>query len=789
MVWGYHYITRDLPRMDRIEDYRPPAVSKVFSNDGTLIAEFYEERRYPAKLNEVPVYVRNAFLAAEDATFYHHPGIDLISIFRAFVKNIQTGSVRQGGSTITQQVVKNLLLTSEKKITRKLKEAILSYRLEQELSKDDIFEIYLNQIYFGNRAYGIKAAARLYFRKELSELTVAEGALLAGLPKAPSRYSPIANPKIAKRRQRYVLEQMVRAQFITKAAKEKAIREKLSVYKENLNNIYHAPYYVSAVRKMIQEQWKDLDIDREALEIHTAVDLYAQEKAAKALRKGLRDVSKRRGWRGPIDRIESVDSEEFLEKYNDQLEPRLKEDELYPALILDINRARSTVVLDLGYQKAELKLRAKAWYSKFRDENDRVRWIKPLQRLKAGDVILVSLKPAKKDNKKADSKDKVELQLDQHPELEGAMVVLDPNSGRVVALIGGYSYQRSQFNRAIDSYRQPGSSFKPVVYLAAVDGFKYTPATIVYDEPRTFRVGDDLWTPGNFDNDFLGGITLRSALEKSRNLVSADITSRIGVDAIIQYARKLGISAKLGRNLSISLGSSEVTVLEMTRAYGVFANKGVLFDSVFVNRLVDRDGKVIFDYEREKLSKAHQVVDEKSAFIMANMMKGVVQRGTGWRVRELGRPAAGKTGTSNDLMDAWFIGYTPNWVAGVWAGFDLKKTIGKNETGGKVSSPVWLDFMKDFLAYQDKKQYELLEAQAKEEAEQLGIEYVAPEPLEPLDFSVPDGVDPMWVDRFTGLPAEPSAENAIYEYFIKGTEPGEREVHEEATDYLSSPEL
>lgn len=786
LTWGYHYVTRDLPQLDTVEDYRPQTVTSVYAKDGTLIAEFFKERRYPAKIDEIPLHVRNAFLAAEDASFYRHPGIDVVSIARAFIKNLQTGRVSQGGSTITQQVVKNLLLSSERKVIRKLKEAVLSYRIEQRLSKDDILEIYLNQIYFGNSAYGIKSAAQLYYHKELKDLTLAEGALLAGLPKAPSRFSPVHNFPRAKTRQRYVLRQMARAQFVSKAAARAAVDEEIKVYSASPSNIYHAPYYVSEVRRLFKEQFRELDIDRDGLSIYTPLDLAADRFASDALRNGLHAVDKRRGWRGPIESFGELDTDRYIEKYGDSIPAVLLEDHVYPALVTHVSPGAGKVSLLVGSNAEILDISKATWARRRLVQGGGVQVGNPAREVREGDVIEV-IRPAGGEGH--DRSTAQPLQLAQSPEVEGALVALNPHSGRVVTILGGYSYQRSQFNRATKALRQPGSAFKPIVYLAAIDGFNYTPATIVYDAERTFRVGDDLWTPANFDGKFMGGIPLRLALEKSRNLVSADIISKIGVDAAIQYAVKLGIKTQLGRNLSLSLGSSEVTPLEMTRAYGVFANRGVFYDSVFIDKVVNRQGTVVFDYDTVKLDNARPVIDEKSAFIMANLMKGVVQRGTGWRIRALKRPAAGKTGTSNDQMDGWFIGYTPEWVCGVWVGFDLKRTIGKTETGGKVSAPIFLEFMQNFLSHRDRVQYEQLVADAKKEAEQLGIEYVAPEPLEPLDFAVPDGVDALWVDRMTGQPTIPSNPDAIYEYFISGTAPIGSSQKEDTSAYLDSPEL
>lgn len=796
LTWGYYYITRDLPELSSTEDYRPSSVTFVYADDGSLVAEFFNERRYPVKLSEVPQMVRNCFIAAEDASFYKHPGLDPISILRAVVKNLQKGSAKQGGSTITQQVVKNLLLTPEKKLTRKIKEAILSYRLENRLSKDEILELYLNQIFFGNTAYGIRAAAKTYYHKELSELTLAEASILAGLPKAPSTFSPILNKEGSKRRQRYVLDQMRKAGFITEEEKEAALKEKVQVHVASQENVFDAPYFVSEVRRVFQDKWREYDLDRDGLHIYTSLNRPANAFATKALRDGLRSVDKRRGWRGPIGSVKGPDREEYKKLYSPFLRGELKRGEPYPALVLEVSRAKGTAKVMVGEQEGVVKLSDAGWARKMLDKLDRVRFSKPEDVLKVGDIIEVAI--PEKSTEGADGKSLPpeespfqSLKLSQSPEVEGAVVLIDPNSGKVAAMVGGYSYQRSVFNRATQSLRQPGSAFKPIVYLAAVDGFQYTPSTIVHDQPRTFRVGDTVWTPGNFDEKFLGDITLRTALEKSRNLVSVDIVSRIGLNAVIQYARRLGLESPMGRNLSIALGSSEVTPLELTRAYGVFAAKGVLFDTVLVTKIVDRNGNVLFDYETEKLNHAKQVINENSAFIMANVMKGVIQSGTATVIKPINRPVAGKTGTTNDFMDTWFIGYTPQWVAGVWVGFDQKKEIGPKETGGKVSAPIWLNFMQPFLDYMDKVNYENLVEEAKADAERLGIDYLAPEPLQPLDFAVPDGVDPFWVNKASGRLADPGSDGAILEYFLRGTEPPRYVPEEEETteSYLESPEL
>jgi penicillin-binding protein 1A len=772
ITWGYFYLTRDLPRLARIEDYQPPAVSRVLARDGTLIAEFFVEKRYPVKFADIPVRVRQAFLAAEDASFYSHHGIDIVSIARAVYKNLQSGNAKQGASTITQQVVKNLLLTPEKSLIRKGKEAILSYRLERRFSKDEIFEIYLNQIFFGNGAYGIKAAGRIYFHKELSELSVGEAAMLAGLPKAPSNYSPLRSMDAAKQRQTMVLVQMRKAGFISQLEFESAEKERLVVYPQSQQNIFASPYYVGEIRRVFAERWKDLDIDTDGLEITTAVDLKADRLALEALRNGLRGVDKRRGWRGPIAQLTQA---QFIAKYRER---SLALNEPTPAYVRSVGRSGVRVLV--GSKEYQLDLNDSPWARKFLEGAEETRVVDPATILKEGHVIEVSLKEidsGAKDGAKsgavsstARSAEK-RIVLDQTPQVEGAVVLLDPLSGEVRSMAGGYDYNQSQFNRVTQSLRQPGSSFKPIVYLAAVDKFSYTPATIVYDIPRSFRVGDSVWTPANFDEKFLGPITLRTALEKSRNLVSADIVSRVGVGAVIDYARLLGITSPLGRNLSLSLGSSEVSPLEITRSYGVFPAKGVLFDSVFVLKIRDRFGRILYDYEVERPQAAKRVIGEGSAFVMAHMMKGVIENGTGYKIKELGRPVAGKTGTSNDQMDAWFVGYTPKWVCGVWVGFDQKRSIGPKETGGVVSAPIWLDFMRNFLSYEEGAVGGDLEREARLEAQLLGIKYREPKVEKQLDFAVPEGVEPFWVSRRTGARSAPSVAGSILEYFVKGTEP------------------
>jgi penicillin-binding protein 1A len=700
-----------------------------------------------------------------------------MSIVRAMIRNVMRGASKQGGSTITQQVVKNLLLTPEQTIERKIKEAVLACMLEERYTKDEILEIYLNKIFFGNTAYGISAAAKLYYHKELGQITIAEAAMLAGLLKAPSTYSPVTNYPRARERQMYVIRQMEKAGFISNEDADVARREKIKVYAASSQNVYNAPFYVAEVKRILDEKWPNLNLTNDGLEIYTAVDVDADKFATKALRSGLRDVDKRRGYRGPLNNIPGADIQSYIDKTR-IVGDSFDRDELYPALVVSIDRNAQTAQVVVGKSATRKKVtwKGKGWLTKYLDKKDHVSFGQFNDHLHVGDVIEVAI-----------TTEDGTAEIDQTPEVEGAITILNPETGRVVAVVGGYSYVRSKFNRVTQGMRQPGSSFKPIVYLSAIDSYGFTPATVVDDSPRTFRVGDQFWTPGNFDGKFLGRMTLQRALEKSRNIISADLVSRIGADAVIRYARKLGIASRLQRVMSIALGSSEVTLLELSRAYGVFAARGVLVDSTFITKIVDRHGRVLFDADAERLTHASPVISEQSAFIMTHMMKGVVERGTAIKVKALNRPTAGKTGTSNNQMDAWFIGFTPQWVCGIWVGFDEKKEIGEKETGGVIAAPIFVDAMRDFLAKEDTVQYERLANEAKLESERRGVTYVPPAPLEAADFVVPDGVDPFWIDEDSGAVVTSDTPRAVLTYLPKGVEiESELKTDSDSSVYLDS---
>jgi penicillin-binding protein 1A len=734
----YFKLTRDLPKLEKLSDYNPRAVSSIYSDDGTLMAEVFDQYRYPVKLDEIPLRVRQAFLAAEDGNFYKHPGIDFISVVRAAVVNFRSHASKQGASTITQQVVKSMLLTKEKTFERKAKEALLSYRLEKALSKDDIFSIYLNEIYLGNHSYGIKAAAKMHFHKQMSELSLAEMAFLGGLPQSPTK---LMNPRYfesALKRERYVLGQMLRNGFISEKEYQEALKEKIVIQPVDLDKTYNSHFYVTHAITVSEEVLREIDrkfsLKRPGgFKVVTAANTAANKLAEASLKRGLEELDKRRGWRGPLDpkkphRFNEGEKVPLLQPRN--LEPL----EIYRASVT--GQKKGIVQVRLGDFEGDLDLSDAAWAKRFLTKDEDVVGIEPLKLLTPGVLVDVSIRGDQPIN---DIKERISFKLNQWPEVEGAFAVASPLTGEVKAIVGGYDYRESVFNRATQGELQPGSSFKPFIYVAAIDQLRLTPSSLVPDSPISLVAGGGkIWSPQNFDHKYLGPITLRTALQRSRNVVSVYLLNKIGVDRGIQSAKNLGISTEIPHNMSIALGTPEVKLIDMVRAYGAFAAGGWLADTVVVKEIYDRNNKKI--YSKDPNQK--KVLSDESAFIMANMMKGVVERGTATVVKALNKPCAGKTGTTNNHMDAWFIGYTPEWVGGVWTGFDQKKSLGKQETGGKAAAPIFLSFMKEFL---------------KDEP--------------PLDFEIPDTVVPVAVDLNSGRPVNPSAPGAFIEYFKSGTEP------------------
>ncbi|PKO26066.1 MAG: penicillin-binding protein [Betaproteobacteria bacterium HGW-Betaproteobacteria-8] len=681
-----------LPSLEALTDYRPKVPLRVYSADGHLIGEFGEERRAFIRIQDVPQSLKQAILAAEDERFYEHGGIDTIGIARAAVANIIAGGFKEGASTITMQVARNFFLSSEKTATRKLSEALLAIKIEHSLSKDQILELYVNQIYLGQRSYGFGAAAQVYYGKPLANCSVAEVAMLAGLPKAPSRYNPFVNPKRAEARQHYVLGRMHTLKFIDDQTYQAALSEPSKVKKQRSVHELSADYVAEIARRAMYERYQDA-IYSSGMRVYTTILKTNQEAANRAVIQGIVDFERRRGFRGPEKRL----STELLTTADDTvLEEALDEFEQFNGLIPAIVTKIDTKTVHL--------------YAKNTGQVE----------IKGDGLSLVSSDMALKDAKKRKfvtgavvriygSEDN--WQITQLPEVESALIALDPKTGAVQALVGGFNFNRNKFNHVTQAWRQPGSSFKPFIYSAALEkGF--TPATMVADEP-VYISSDETgsgksWEPRNFDGKYDGPIKLRTALTKSKNMVSIRILQDIGIDYARDYITRFGFSAKdHPPYLAMALGSGSVTPWQMAGGYAVFANGGYQIQPHIISKIVDSKGKVIQQAKVTVAGKnAKQVIDGRNAFLMSSLMQDVVRVGTAARANQLGRnDLAGKTGTTNDMFDAWFAGYSPAQVAVAWMGYDKPKSLGHNETGGRAALPIWINYMSTALKGEPDKPY------------------------------------------------------------------------------------
>jgi penicillin-binding protein 1A len=703
-------LTQDLPEVAELLDYRPPAATHVYAEDGTPIGEFYVERRYLVPIAQVPPHVRLAFLAAEDAAFYQHAGIDPAGIVRALLANMRSGAIVQGASTITQQVVKQLLLSPERSFERKSKELMLALELESKLSKDEIFYLYLNHIYFGAGTYGIAAAARGFFDRDPSELSLAQAALLAGLPQAPSRYDPRRHPQAAIERQRHVLDRMLVAGFISAEQLAAARDERIELAPRAASTYDVAPWYVEHVRKLLADEYGS-DVAALGLEVHTALDVRMQNAAEEALRDGVRAVERRLGVRSDVRHLPPNRIDAHLERER-TTHPRQGTQEAVVTAV----RARE-ILIRTPWEPGVVSTKGDGW--------------DPDRRFRSGDVVTVDPLGAGDDGT-------MRFALAPASRLEGALVAIDPESGQVKAMVGGMDFRHSQWNRAVQARRQPGSAFKPFIYAAAIER-GYTPASIVLDAPISLPDGrGGSWSPENFDHRYMGSVPLRTALMKSLNSVSVRLAVDIGIDTLRDRLRLFGFPTEFPRNLSLALGSSEVTLLDLTRAYGVFATSGRRFEPVFVTGVKDVGGNPT-DFGGSS-PRFETVMNPATAYVVTDMMRSVVEAGTAREARTLGRPCAGKTGTSNESMDAWFVGFTPDLLVGVWVGFDAERTLG-SYTGGRAAVPIWTAFMERAL--------EGRVARA---------------------FAKPDDVAVVRVDAATGLLAVEGRPSRT-ETFIAGTEP------------------
>jgi len=723
------YFSSDLPDYKILANYKPPISSRVHSGEGQLIAEYAIQKRLFIPYESIPQKVINSFLSAEDKNFFSHPGIDAKSITRAVIKNLKnifSNRRLEGASTITQQVAKNFLLTNEVSIKRKIKEAILAFRIERAYSKERIMELYLNQIYLGEGTYGIAAASLEYFDKAVSDLNYIEAALLAALPRAPSKYNPYKSKKKAKIRRNIVIKNLYENSYIDKNQYEKLIKDEIKLKKRKIKLLEEANFYSEEVRRIISDKYGYDQLYKGGLSIRTPLNSYFQIEALKALRKGLETYDRRHGWRGAITNLKQKDWLKNVENY--KADKSLGWD---LAKIIEVNKLIvkiETDKKDIGY----IDFQDASWTRKKSFEDF----------LKVNDIVYA--KKIKKDKWK----------LKQLPKINGSIVVMDPHTGRVLAMVGGFSFKLSEFNRATQANRQPGSAFKPFVYAAALEN-GFTPSSLVLDAPFVMEQGEGLktWKPENYGKKFYGPSTLRTGIEKSRNLMTVRVAQKVGFEQISKYANNFGIYENIPELLSVSLGSAETTLIKLTNAYCTFVNGGKKVLPIFIDRIQDRRGKTIYksdlrkclgceeiSYLKEEIpvieDNKKQIISPETAYQVTSMLEGVVKRGTGKNLRNLNLILAGKTGTTNKNMDAWFLGFTSKLAIGVYVGFDEPKTLGKYETGAKAALPIFKEFVKNVIRKRDS-----------------------------MPFRVPENINLVMVDVETGLPPNSNSKKIIYESF------------------------
>jgi len=853
VVGAFTYFSFVLPKIDTLADYDPPTNSLILSRDGVVLLEIGNERREIVAFEKIPKQVVNAFLAAEDDSFYQHHGVDYWGVLRAMLMNLKAGKVVQGGSTITQQVAKSLLLSKERSIARKIKDFLLALKIEEKFTKDEILFLYLNQVYLGGGYYGIKTAAKGYYNKELNEVTNAEAAMLAGLLVAPGKYSPYLNPEYATKRQHYVLGRLYETKKITKEEYEKSLKERIK-FKIRKKNEFKAGYFTDWVRQRLIESFTEEKLIHNGFKIVTTIDFDLQARAEKAVLKGVREVDKRQGYLGPIGNLKEVQEmdnfdlkirKEILEEKSTYfyLADRGERTNEYPfssefftkmkASYLEFNSLHPEAILGLGIQEGDDLYKNlqednlyKAYVTKVDDENklihislggtaalisqDYFKWLrerevsenrefyanqnKPSLFVKRGDLVWVTLverdvplskilqpgaiKRIESSKYYPTIKNQKYLlcSLEQNSEVQGALISLSPDSGEIISFVGGNDFSVSQFNRAIQSLRQPGSAVKPFIYAAGLEN-GYNAASIILDSPEALSGGNENdvnWKPKNYDGKYLGPITFRHSLEQSRNIPTIKLAEDIGVRKIMNILPRFGLEVVAEENLSVALGNVGVNLIDLVSAYAIFPNGGRLVEPVSILSITDKSG-VAFQLDEKKKEKqliekgiikttpnsdtspsedstkldffanlrGRQVYDPRLSFVMTNILKGVIANGTGRPARALGNNIAGKTGTTSSYVDAWFVGYSSRLATGVWVGMDNNKTMGYGETGTKSALPIWIDFMADGL----KKHRE-------------------------GEFFQPNGIINMYVNKETGKPVNMNNPNAILESFVEGTEPG-----------------
>ncbi|MDJ0936438.1 MAG: penicillin-binding protein 1A [Kiloniellales bacterium] len=764
LMYGYYHYARDLPDYRQLAKYDPPTVTRVHAGDGRLLAEFSLEKRVYVPIQAIPQRVINAFLAAEDKNFYSHPGVDFRSVLRAVVTNIiNIGRGRRpvGASTITQQVAKNFLLTNEVSVERKIKEAILAFRIEQAFSKHRILELYLNEIFLGFRSYGVAAAALNYFNKSLDSLTIAEAAYLAALPKGPNNYHPLRNHDAAVIRRNWVIGRMVKEGLITEAEATAALAEPLQVVERDPTEVAEADYFAEEVRRELVRLYGEEKLYQGGLSVRTTLDPRLQTSADMALRKGLIAYDRRHGWRGPVAKLK-LEAADWVSQLAEVEAPKGALASWTLAVVLGVKGDRAEIGLIDGGQGL-LPMTELTWARPPLDDQKVGPAPKsPGQVLEVGDVVMVE--PVAKGPKGQDYPEG-SYGLRQVPAINGAIVAIDPHTGRVLAMSGGFSFKASVFNRATQAARQPGSAFKPLVYLAALEQ-GLTPSTIVLDAPFVADQGEGRgkWKPGNYTKKFYGPTPMRIGIEKSRNLMTIRLAQTIGMDMVAETAERMEVVDYLPRVLSMSLGAGETTLLRLTTAYAMLVNGGHRIKPSLIDRVQDGQGRSVFRHDErdcltcradlwldqpvpELADERERIADPASAYQIVSMLQGVVERGTGVRIKAVGKPLAGKTGTTNDSLDTWFVGFSPDLAVGVFAGFDEPKTLGPKETGSSVAAPIFRDFMAAALKSQPA-----------------------------IPFRIPTGIRLVRVNGDTGRLAKPGDRKVVLEAFKPGSEPSGEQV-------------
>ena len=769
VLYTFQKFGQDLPEHRQLAKYEPPVMTRIHAGDGRLLAEYAIQKRVFVPLAAMPKRVVNAFLAAEDRNFYKHNGIDPLGVLRAIVTNIKNiGKKRRmvGASTITQQVAKNFLLTNEVSWRRKIKEAILAVRIEKALTKKRILELYLNEIYLGFGAYGVAAAALNYFDKSLDHLSIEETAFLAALPKAPNNYHPNKKHGAAVIRRNWVIDRMVAVGFIQSADAEAAKKRLLTVYSRSQTEFVEAPFFSEDVRRQLAAQYGEKSLYKGGLSVRTTLDPKLQDIANRTLRAGLIAYDRRHGWRGPLAVFPAVTRLNLPDDWKREIASITQPKGLHNwsiAAVLTTDSKFAYIGLDDG-SRGRIALRELLWartWIKGQTRGPKIN--QPSDVLKRGDIIAVEA--LDKDNKRETNLQGL-FSLRQIPDINGGLVAIDPHTGRVLAMVGGYSYKRSQFNRVMQARRQPGSAFKPFVYLAALDS-GFTPSTLILDAPFVIDQGPGLpkWRPANYAKKFYGPSTMRLGIEKSRNLMTVRLAQTIGMDKVVDYAKRFGVVDNMSENLSMSLGAGETTLMRITVGYAMLVNGGKKITPSLIDRIQDRHGRTVFRHDGRKCLRCKvrfweeqttpdipdirkQLTDPGSAFQVVGMLEGVVERGTGRRIKAVGKPLAGKTGTTNLERDTWFVGFSPDLAVGVFVGFDAPTPLGRHETGSSVSAPIFRDFMAAALAGKPS-----------------------------IPFRIPPGVRMVRVNARTGKLAREGDKDIILEAFKPGTEPsGESQI-------------